>query len=132
MDSKDLHTHQKPIELLVCNTCRKGLELREGDKRPGEILFDALSATDLPDLVQIQGVNCISNCSQGCTIVLRGEGRWSYVYGNLNPDEHVETILDGVNKYLNAADGLVPWRERPEHFRKNCIARIPPLEIYHD
>ena len=75
MDSKDLHTHQKPIELLVCNTCRKGLELREGDNRPGEILFDALSASDLPDLVQIQGVNCISNCSQGCTIVLRGEGR---------------------------------------------------------
>ncbi|MYH58038.1 MAG: metal-binding protein, partial [Boseongicola sp. SB0675_bin_26] len=24
--------------------------------------------------------------------------------------------------------GLVPWRERPEHFRKNCIARIPPIE----
>lgn len=132
MDSKDPQTHQKPIELLVCNTCRKGLKLRDGDKRPGEILFDALNAIDLPDLVQIHGVNCISNCSQGCTIVLRGEGRWSYVYGNLDPDEHVEIILDGVNKYLNAADGLVPWRERPEHFRKNCIARIPPLEAYHD
>ena len=132
MDSKDPYTHQKSIELLVCNACRKGLELREGEKRPGEILFDALSATDLPDFVQIHGVNCLSNCSHGCTIVLRGEGRWSYVYGNLNPDEHVETIVDGVNKYLNAADGLVPWRERPEHFRKNCIARIPPLEIYHD
>ena len=39
-----------------------------------------------------------------------------------------EIIVDGVTRYHNAADGLVPWRERPEHFRKNCIARIPPLE----
>ncbi len=64
MDSKDPQKHQKPIELLVCNTCRKGLELRDGERRPGEILFDALTAVDLPKLVQIHGVNCISNCSQ--------------------------------------------------------------------
>jgi len=122
----------KPVELLVCNTCRKGLELTKDDKRPGDILCDALSTVAFPEQVRIHPVKCISNCSQGCTIVLRGEGRWSYVYGNLDPDKHVEIILDGVNKYLNAADGLVPWRDRPEHFRKNCIARIPPLEAFND
>ena len=130
--SADPVAEVKPVELIVCNTCRKGLELTEGDKRPGETLCDALSAVAFPQQVRIHPVKCISNCSQGCTIILRGEGRWSYVYGNLDPYEHVEIILDGVNKYLNAADGLVPWRERPEHFRKNCIARIPPLEAYND
>ena len=130
--SADPVTTVKPVELLVCNTCHKGLELLKCDKRHGEILFDALSAVAFPKQVRVHPVKCISNCSQGCTIVLRGEGRWSYIYGNLDPDEHVEIILDGVNKYLNAADGLVPWRERPEHFRKNCIARIPPLEAYND
>ena len=128
----DLVAKVKPVELLVCNTCRKGTELIEGDKRPGEILHDALRAVIFPEQVRIHPVKCISNCANGCTIVLRGEGRWSYVYGNLDPVEHVKIILDGVNKYLNAADGLVPWRERPEHFRKNCIARIPPLEAYND
>ena len=41
---------------------------------------------------------------------------------------HVETILEGVAKYRESDDGRVPWRERPEHFRKNCVARIPPIE----
>ena len=40
----------------------------------------------------------------------------------------VDHILDGVARYRATPDGLVPWRERPEHFRKNCIARIPPRE----
>ena len=57
-----------------------------------------------------------------------GPARWSYVYGRLAPDM-ADIAVDGVTRYHHAADGLVPWRERPEHFRKNCIARIPPLEI---
>jgi len=61
-------------------------------------------------------------------IVLRGQGFWSYVYGNLDELNHVETILDGLVKYRESDDGRVPWRERPEHFRKNCVARIPPIE----
>ena len=27
-----------------------------------------------------------------------------------------------------APDGLVPWRERPVIFRKQSLARIPPME----
>jgi predicted metal-binding protein len=63
---------------------------------------------------------------------LRSPERWSYVYGNLNPAEHVDVIIDGAKKYLNAADGKVPWRERSDHFRKNCVARIPPIEVEND
>ena len=50
------------------------------------------------------------------------------VYGNLDEINHVETILDGLARYRESDDGRVPWRERPEHFRKNCVARIPPSE----
>jgi predicted metal-binding protein len=56
-----------------------------------------------------------------------GAARWTYVYGNLAEDA-VDVVVDGANRYAATADGLVPWRERPEHFRKNCIARIPPLD----
>lgn len=38
----------------------------------------------------------------------------------------VATILDGLARYATAPDGLVPWRERPEAFRKGVVARIPP------
>ncbi|MFT6784939.1 MAG: putative metal-binding protein, partial [Dinoroseobacter sp.] len=77
--------------------------------------------------ITIKAVECLSNCTQGCTIALRGPGRWSYVYGNFTQDA-LELVLEGATKYQATEDGLVPWRTRPEHFRKNCIARIPPLE----
>ncbi len=35
-------------------------------------------------------------------------------------------IIDGAARYHATADGLIPWRERPDHFKRNCIARIPP------
>ena len=76
----------------------------------------------------MRAVECLSNCTRGCSIALRGPGRWTYVYGNLDETADVHTIVDGVIRYHRTSDGLVPWRERPEHFRKNCIARIPPLE----
>jgi predicted metal-binding protein len=122
----------KPIEILVCNTCRHHDYPKEAGPRPGALLLEALAKQELPAKIAVRSVKCLSNCSQGCSVALRGEGRWSYVYGNLTPNEHVSAIVDSANKYLSATDGLVPWRERPEHFRKNCIARIPPIEAYYE
>ena len=122
-------TETTPVELLVCTTCRRGLPIEDDAQRPGTLLHKALAAADLPEGITLKPVECLSNCDQGCSIVLRGSGRWTYVYGRLNEADHVETILDGATRYRDAADGVVPWRERPEHFRKNCIARIPPLEL---
>jgi predicted metal-binding protein len=118
----------KSIEILVCDSCRHEDFPKVADTRPGALLLEALAKQELPVEIAVRSVKCLSNCSQGCSIALRGEGRWSYVYGNLTPNEHVSTIIEGANKYLTSADGLVPWRDRPEHFRKNCIARIPPIE----
>ena len=116
------------VELLVCTACKKGQGVPEGLSRPGQLLFENLVSAEVPDGVRVTSVECLSNCSNGCSIVLRSHGFWSYVYGNLDETNHVETILEGVAKYRDSDDGRVPWRERPEHFRKNCIARIPPLE----
>ncbi|WP_071796854.1 DUF1636 family protein [Natronohydrobacter thiooxidans] len=120
------------IDLLVCATCRKSApanpdEDPASDIRPGAELVQALQDA-APDGLRVIAVDCLSNCSRGCTIALRKPGAWTYVYGNLNPETHLPTILEGAQKYRDAENGLVPWRERPEHFRKNCIARIPPLE----
>ena len=38
-------------------------------------------------------------------------------------------ILAGAAAYAATADGLVPWRERPVVFRKQSLARIPPLTL---
>ncbi|MCE8554058.1 DUF1636 domain-containing protein [Ruegeria pomeroyi] len=121
-------TEAAPVELLVCTTCRRGLPVEDDAQRPGALLHRALSAADLPEGVTVRPVECLSNCDQGCSIVLRGgPARWTFVYENLNEADDVATIVEGVTKYHATADGLVPWRERPVHFRKNCAARIPPI-----
>lgn len=117
-----------PTELLICVKCRAQTLVEDPQSRPGQQLFDRLAATPDAPGIAVKAVECLSNCSRGCSVALRGPGKWSYVYGNLAPED-APMLLDGARRYQATGDGLVPWRERPEHFRKNCIARIPPLEI---
>ncbi len=116
----------KSVELLVCTRCLAGAEKNETTARPGAVLARRL-AQCVPDGVQLREVECLSNCSQGCTIALRGGDRWTYIYGRIEAEGDLGQILEGVQKYAATRDGVVPWRERPEHFRKNCIARVPPI-----
>ena len=118
-----------PVELMVCTTCRAGQPTDVEGPRPGTQLFEALQEADLPRHVKLTPVECFSNCDHGCSITLRGgDARWTYVYGKFSGADDVGLVAEGATKYAATADGLVPWRERSIHFRKNCIARIPPLE----
>ena len=125
-----------PVELLVCTTCRSAPPLPQASAtddtaRAGARLLDLLRRAGLPQTVRLVPVECLSNCTRGCTVALRGPGRWTYIYGNLDPELHMDPLIEGASRFAAAPDGLVPWRERPDHFRKNCIARIPPLEASH-
>jgi predicted metal-binding protein len=71
-------------------------------------------------------VECLSACNNGCSVALSAPGRWSYVYGRMSR-ENASDIVAGAAAYAAAADGLVPWRARPEIFRKQSLARIPPI-----
>ena len=115
------------VTLHVCLTCRRGVE-PEGAARPGTVLHDKLTAAGAPEGVVIRGVDCLSACDSGCSIALSASGRWSYVYGHMDPARHVAEILAGAAAYARAPDGIVPWRERPAIFRKQALARIPPME----
>jgi len=118
---------QDRVELMVCTKCRQMGAEPEGETRPGAELYAKLSQTAMAGITVVP-VECLSNCSQGCTIALRGgDQRWTYIYGRFDPETSPDVIREGAAKYAETADGLVPWRDRPEHFRKNCIARVPPL-----
>lgn len=119
-----------PVELLVCSTCRSGQPADPEAPRPGAQLVEALGAMDWPTHLRVRSVECLSNCNSGCSVVLRGgDERWTYVYGNFNGAEDAALVHEGATKYASTTDGVVPWRERPIHFRKNCIARVPPLNL---
>jgi predicted metal-binding protein len=120
---------ERAVTLHVCVTCRNG-EAPDDAPRPGARLHQALEAalaergSDIP--LRIEPVECLSVCKRPCTVAVSSEGRWTYVYGDLDPETAAETILDGVSRYGRTEDGIVPWRERPLEFRKGVIARIPP------
>lgn len=116
-----------PVELMVCVKCLRGEEAPENGQRPGQRLHDALAAREMPQGVTLTPVECLQNCSSGCSVALRGGAdRWTYVYGNLHEASHPDLLIEGAALYQSTADGLIPWRARPEHFKRNCIARIPP------
>lgn len=109
--------------LHVCITCRAGQPAK--GEPPGAALARALAAT--PPGVTLRPVECLSACSQGCSVALSAPGKWTYVYGRLTPAD-APAILSGAALYAASPDGLVPWRDRPEIFRKQSLARIPPQE----
>lgn len=114
------------VTLLVCSTCRAGEAVEEGCAVAGERLAQAIEAAGSPAGVTLRRVECLSACSQGCSVALTAPGRWSYVYGRMTEADAPE-ILAGAAAYAAVPDGLVPWRERPAVFRKQSLARLPPL-----
>lgn len=116
------------VTLHVCITCRAGEPVPDGELPRGARLHAAVLAAGVADGVDVCAVECLSACTQGCSIALSAPGRWSYVYGRLT-EADVPEILAGAKAYAAAGDGIVPWRERPLIFRKQSIARIPPLTI---
>lgn len=113
--------------LHVCITCKAGAPVEDGDLLPGARLYAALVAGDVAANVRILPAECLSACTQGCSVALSAPGKWGYVYGRLAASDAAD-ILAGAAAYAGTADGLVPWRARPVIFRKQSLARIPPLE----
>ena len=116
------------VTLYVCTACRAAgdeAELRAGTRLLAA-LRDAADAHAAPGL-RIEGVECLSVCKRPCTVAVASRGRWTYVYGDLDPTESARIILTGVGLYGQTPDGVVPWKARPQEFRKGVVARIPPL-----
>lgn len=111
--------------LYVCTTCRAADDLSE--PRAGARLLAALRDAAGEGDLRIEGVECLSVCKRPCTVAVSSRGRWTYVYGDLDPVESARVILDGIGLYGAAPDGIVPWRERPEAFRRGVVARVPPF-----
>ena len=114
--------------LYVCVTCRR--EADDSDEpRPGARLYAAVQRA-LADTVEgpaLVAVECLSNCRRSCSTAVAAPDKWTYVVGNLDPEQHVADIIAFARLHQAHEAGLPAWRERPLHIRRNTVARVPPL-----
>ena len=70
---------------------------------------------------------------RGCTAVLRRNDpsapAWTYVFGHLDPATDAQALVQGAKLLAGSADGLMPWRGRPDALKRGLIARVPPFDF---
>ncbi|WP_152613095.1 DUF1636 domain-containing protein [Tateyamaria sp. ANG-S1] len=124
------------LTLSVCLRCRDGRETRDADleKRGGQRLSQgvaaAFSESEAAQLgVQLRGVNCMSQCKRPCTIALSGRARFTYLFGDLDPEIGAADVLAVAAAYAKSATGLLPRNVRPDVLQAGILGRIPPLDF---
>lgn len=118
------------LTIHVCTACRRArADLPEGYDQPGLALAEALAErlTNKGSAIPVLPVECLAVCKRPCTIALSADGKWTYLIGDLDTETHLDEIVSAAQAYAASANGIVPWKERPQSFRKGVVARVPPL-----
>jgi predicted metal-binding protein len=116
--------------IYVCITCRRASD-PEAEPRPGAILAAATAKAAEGTGVIVRPIRCLANCTRGPSAAMRCNGSWTYVFGGL---EVVcgPALVEGARLLASAADGLMPWRGRPDALKRGLIARMPPIDFVGD
>ncbi len=117
--------------VFVCISCRRqtGVDENQFD-HPGPALAERVRAllSDDPS-IDVVTVECLAVCKRPCTVALAGDGKWTYVVGDLDNVAHCDDVAAVARAFAATENGIVPWKERPATFRKGVISRIPPLNF---
>ncbi len=117
--------------VFVCTSCRRRIAEGDGDDnfdRPGAGLASELQSQLANDeTILVVAVDCLAVCKRPCTVALVGDNKWTYLVGDLDAAQHVDEIVAAARAFAQSENGIVPWKERPQTFRKGVIARVPPI-----
>jgi predicted metal-binding protein len=112
-------------------TCRDGRETnlatRGGTRLAQEIV--KCSKNHAVTRMQIRGVKCMSQCKRPCIVSLTAQNQFTYIFGDLDPDEnvHVEALFELAARYENSTEGFLERKDRPKVLQANILGRLPPL-----
>ena len=116
----------RPV-IYVCITCRPP-GVPESEQRPGAVLAAATERAAAGTEVEVRRLRCLANCARGPSAALRCNGSWTYVFGGLD-EKCADALVEGARMLAHAADGILPWRGRPERLKRGLIARVPPMNF---
>jgi predicted metal-binding protein len=122
-----------PHILFVCKTCATvWKEGKPQGKSGGQKLLENLSQLhqnwEFREDFSLQEIDCMSACSHSCAVSFAAPGKYTYLFGDLPPENSADAVLKCAAQYYVKPDGLLPWSERPEPLKKGVIARIPPIQ----
>jgi predicted metal-binding protein len=116
--------------LSVCFRCRPPEWEGEDEDRPGVVLAETIEweahRRGVP-LDVLRDVRCMSQCKRPCVVAFSGPGKFTYLFGDLDPAAHAADILDAFVLYASRPDGFLERFERPEIMRAGILGRIPPM-----
>jgi predicted metal-binding protein len=111
--------------IYVCITCKRAGE-PDSEPRPGVRLAAATEHAAAGTEVTVRRLRCLANCTRGPSAALRANGSWTYVFGGLD-ETCGAALVEGAKLLAGAADGILPWRGRPDILKRGLIARVPPI-----
>ena len=114
--------------VYVCTTCKRAGE-PDSEPRPGALLAAATERAAAGTEVDVRRLRCLANCTRGPSAAMRANGSWTYVFGGLDAT-CADALIEGACLLAGAADGILPWRGRPEILKRGLIARVPPIDFF--
>lgn len=117
--------------IYVCTSCRRPLgDGADTFDQPGAALAERVRDLLEDDAaIEVRTVDCLAVCKRPCIIALAADDKWTYLVGDLDDVSHPEDVAAAARAYAASENGIVPWRDRPQTFRKGVIARVPPLSF---
>jgi predicted metal-binding protein len=118
---------QSAVTIFVCTSCRQE---SDADGRPGAVLLEALRKrlSGLGnDLIRIEPVECLAVCKRPCTVAFAADNKWTYVVGDLDKEADLDDLIASARAFARSDNGIVPWKERPDCFKKGVVSRTPPI-----
>jgi predicted metal-binding protein len=112
----------------VCVTCRTATAPSAGADLAEATLIAAQNAPD----ISVRRVRCLGNCSRGLSAAIRCDKAWTYVFGGLEAACDGPSLIVGARLLAQAADGIMPWRGRPDSLKRGLVARVPPVDFRED
>jgi predicted metal-binding protein len=113
--------------VLVCITCRAATDSADAPRKGLKLANATTQALGDASDINVLRIRCLGNCSRGLSAAIRRENAWTYVFGHLDADNDGPALIAGARLFAQSADGLMPWRGRPDPLKRGLIARVPPL-----
>jgi predicted metal-binding protein len=124
-----MNAAEERTTVLVCITCRISTDPLDAPRKGAELAHATRIALGDATDVEVVRVRCLGNCTRGLSAAIRRPNTWTYVFGNLDAQRDGPTLVAGARLFAGSADGLMPWRGRPEPLKGGLIARVPPLDF---